>query len=160
VCPVGYLKRYKCIVLIGPYWQNAFIFFFNDLKCSNCLPSTSTHCRNLSATFRYGILLVSPGDRITTCTAFPLLNIRMSSNHFFKTPTKCTLYILHIFFLRNLSYMFRCATHHPQGEMRVLDQKCQLFTKLFGVWKTWLIYENALDGIHYKSVTQFLRHSF
>jgi hypothetical protein len=85
-------------------------FFFNDLKCSNCLPCTSTHCLNLSVTCRYGIPLVSPDDKIIACTAFPLLNISVSSNHFFKTPTKCTLCILHIFFTKPLLHVSVCYT--------------------------------------------------
>jgi len=39
------------------------------------------------------------------------------------------IYFLHIF-LPNPSYMFRCVTHHPQGELRILAQYCQLFTRL------------------------------
>ena len=52
--------------------------------------------------------------------------------HYFKTPTECTLCIcyIYIFFLLNLSYMFRCVIHHPQGgELSVLAQNCQLLVK-------------------------------
>lgn len=51
--------------------------------------------------------------------------------HYFKTPTECTLCICYIYiFLLNLSYMFRCVIHHPQGEeLRVLAQNCQLLVK-------------------------------
>jgi hypothetical protein len=32
--------------------------------------------------------------------------------------------------LPDLSYLFRCVIHHPQGELRILAQNCQLFTRL------------------------------
>ena len=35
-----------------------------------------------------------------------------------------------LFFLPNLSDMFRCVTHHPQGEFRKRGQISQLFTRL------------------------------
>ena len=43
--------------------------------------------------------------------------------HYFNTPTKCTLHICYIYFLLNLSYMFQCVIHHPQGELCVCAQK-------------------------------------
>ena len=88
--------------------KNACFFFFYRFETFNCLPSTATQCRYLSAICRYGILLVSPGDKIIACAAFPLLNIRVSDNHFFKTPTKCALYILHIFFTKPLLHASVC----------------------------------------------------
>ena len=58
------------------------------------------------------------------------------SLHFCMLPTTSKLqpnahyvFATYIFFLPNLSYMFRCVIHHPHGELRVLAQNCQLLVK-------------------------------
>ena len=56
--------------------------------------------------------------------------INKNINHFFNTPTKCTLYTCYTYFLPNLSYMFQCFIHHPQRELCILAQNCKLCTRL------------------------------
>jgi hypothetical protein len=49
--------------------------------------------------------------------------------NFFISPKNAHYMFLHLF-LPNLSYMFPCVIHHPQGELSVLAQNCQQFTRL------------------------------
>ena len=50
------------------------------------------------------------------------------SNYIFNIPTLCTLYNwINIFFLPNVSYMFRCVLHHLHGELCITCFKLSAF---------------------------------
>jgi len=60
---------------------------------------------------------------LSTCLTFESLLQYSNQRHI--------ILLLHIFFLPNFSYMFRCVIHHLQGEPRIFAQNCHLFTRLW-----------------------------
>lgn len=133
---------YNALLLYWWLQSNMFITIFKHIFLNQFIPIVhrlffSTVCNNEDITwctfYQWYTLTVTMSihkrQKTHIINAKGPFHAFLYINYFYNAPTKCTLYLVHTY-LPNLSYMFQCVTHHPQGELRILAQNCQLFIRL------------------------------